>query len=213
MPPLPRTSRSPLRTLLRALGFLLASIGAVAVLATVTHVVSWYAGKLAGPWNDPKGDVLIVLSGSSSDGGELGYSSYLRAQYAANAYKEGFHTVVVSGGGLPRPQAQVMAEFLEFRGVPPAAIRIETVSTSTRENALFLRPLLAQLPGRKVLLTSDFHMFRAYRVFRKAGIDVAPRPIPDARKRGSSWRRRWPAFIDVLEESVKILYYRARDWM
>ena len=65
----------------------------------------------------------------------------------------------------------------------------------------------------KVLLTSDYHMYRAHRVFAKQGIQVEPRPIPDVLKRGAGWRGRWPAFLDLLTESAKILYYRARGWI
>lgn len=209
----PSTRKSSFLVLRRTVVCLLALLGAVVVLVTVTPIVSWWAGKLAGPWNDPKGDVLIILAGSSNDGGELGYSSYLRAQYGANAYFEGFKSVVVCGGGEPHPQSQVMASLLEYRGVPSAVVHLETGSNSTRENALFAKPILAQLPGSKVLLTSDYHMFRAYRVFRKAGIDVVPRPFPDARKRGSRWYGRWSAFMDLAQESIKIVYYRARGWI
>jgi uncharacterized SAM-binding protein YcdF (DUF218 family) len=93
------------------------------------------------------------------------------------------------------------------------AIRVERRSTSTRENALFTRELLGDAPGRKVLLTSDYHMFRAHRVFRKAGLEVLPRPLPDAIKRSSGWRGRWAVFVEEVEETGKILYYAARGWM
>ena len=39
---------------------------------------------------------------------------------------------------------------------------------------------------------------------------VATLPVPDARKRGGRWRTRWPAFLDVAEEMVKIVWYGAR---
>jgi hypothetical protein len=50
-------------------------------------------------------------------------------------------------------------------------------------------------------------------VFRRAGIDVLPRPIPDVVKRGTTWYGRWPAFLDLLEETAKIGYYYVRGWM
>ena len=64
--------------------------------------------------------------------------------------------------------------------------------------------------GRKVLLTSDYHMFRACRAFRKAGLEVAPRPFPDAGKRAANWLGRWPAFLDEVVETLKIGYYFVR---
>jgi len=45
----------------------------------------------------------------------------------------------------------------------------ENYSRSTRENALNTARLLAGDTGTLVLMTSDFHMYRALRAFRKAG--------------------------------------------
>ena len=71
----------------------------------------------------------------------------------------------------------------------------------------------AQTPGRKVLLTSDYHTFRAVRALRKTGVMVIPRPIPDGVKRAGSWNLRWDVFQDLLIESTKIAYYWARGWI
>jgi len=106
-----------------------------------------------------------------------------------------------------------MRDFLECRGVPRTAIEIEARSRGTHENALYVAELLAGVSGRKVLLTSDYHMFRAHRAFKKAGLAVLPRPFPDARKRASNWTGRWPAFLDLVEETLKIGYYYARGWI
>ena len=63
-----------------------------------------------------------------------------------------------------------------------------------------------------MLLTSDYHMFRARRAFRKAGLEVEPRPFPDADKRLNNWRARWQVVLDLGVETVKIVYYRVRGW-
>lgn len=183
------------------------------VIATVTPLVALWSQALAGPWNDPPGEVLIVLGGSSPEDGIIGHSTYVRARYAVLAYREGtFHTMVLCGGGGPETVAHSMEQFLLFNGVPKSAIVMEEKSMSTRENAVFAKPLLATIRGRKVLMTSDFHMHRATRVFRKLGIDVEPRPIPDGLKRAEYWRSRWAVFQDCVMESVKMVYYRLRGW-
>jgi uncharacterized SAM-binding protein YcdF (DUF218 family) len=190
------------------------ALGLLFVLVTVTPLVSWWAGLLAGPWDDPDGDVLIVLGGSLLEDGLMGQSSYWRAVYAIRAWKQGtFRQVVVSGGPAHSSIAVPMRDFLESLGVPREAIQIETQSTSTHENAVRVSELLAHVPGRKILLTSDYHMFRAYRAFKKAGLDVLPRPFPDVRKRAVGWTGRWPAFMDLFLETIKIGYYRARGWI
>jgi uncharacterized SAM-binding protein YcdF (DUF218 family) len=106
-----------------------------------------------------------------------------------------------------------MQEFLVCQGVPAQAILLEPDSRSTRENALFTRRLLGDAPGRKVLLTSDYHTFRAYRAFRKAGLTVLPRPFPDVLKRANAWQSRWPIFLGLATETLKIGYYWARGWI
>ena len=68
-------------------------------------------------------------------------------------------------------------------------------------------------PGTKVLLTSDYHMTRAYRAFKAVGIDVLPRPFPDVIKRANSFENRWGAFIDLARETVALGYYLARGWI
>ena len=199
---------------LRRLSWGLAGLGLLVVLVTVTPLISWWAGVLAGPWEDPSGDVLIVLGGSLLEDGVMGQSSYWRSTYTVLAWGEGrFRRVVVSGGPAGNSIAEPMRDFLECRGVPRTAIEIEIQSRSTHESALHVAELLAGVPGRKVLLTSDYHMFRAHRAFKKAGLEVLPRPFPDARKRASQWRGRWPAFLDLIDETLKIGYYYARGWI
>ena len=191
-----------------------AALGLLVFTVSVTPLDYWWASKLAGPWDDPKGDVLIVLGGSTREYGLLGGSSYLRTGYAILAYREGgFRSIVLTGGGSPVPVARDMKNYMVREGIPPAIILTETASHSTRQNALFSKPLLEDIRGRKVLLTSDFHMFRAHRVFRKLGLEVSPRPVPDVRKRASDWKGRWPAFLDLVQESVKIGYYFVRGWI
>jgi uncharacterized SAM-binding protein YcdF (DUF218 family) len=66
-------------------------------------------------------------------------------------------------------------------------------------------------PGRKVLLLSDYHAFRAYRSFRRAGLELVPSPFPDALKRVGMWWKRWLAFIDLCIEISKIGYDKSRE--
>ena len=73
--------------------------------------------------------------------------------------------------------------------------------------------LIQNVPGRKVLLTSDFHMYRAVHAFRKLGVEVAPMPAPDVLQAAEHWNGRFPAFQTMLVESGKIAYYRLRGWI
>jgi uncharacterized SAM-binding protein YcdF (DUF218 family) len=186
-----------------------AAVGLAFLLATFSPFVPWYAARLARPWNDPTGDVLIVLAGADLDGGFPAQNTLLRCLYALRAHQAArFRAIVVSG-----QSSRHMRNLLAAEGVPPEIIRVEDASSSTRENALFTARLLAGDSGRKVLLTSDYHMFRAARAFRKAGLEVAPRPIPDVLKRWENPLGRWPAFLDEAIETGKTVVYFARGWI
>lgn len=78
---------------------------------------------------------------------------------------------------------------------------------------MFTAALLADEPGRKVLPTRDYHMFRAARAFREAGVDLLPRPFPVVRKRAGQWSARRAIFVEPVVETAKIGYYSLHGWI
>jgi uncharacterized SAM-binding protein YcdF (DUF218 family) len=199
-----------LRPIRRVLVRLAAGIGFLFLLVTFTPLVSWYTHLLAGPWDDPTGDTMIVLGGGSIDENTLAHGSYWRAIYAGRFYREGGFRRVVASGAIVGP---LIRDFLVSHGVPASAVEAEGASTSTRENAVYAARLLAGSGGVPVLVTSDYHMFRARRAFHKAGLEVRPRPFPDCLKRYNTLTERWGAFIDLVEETAKIAVYFVRGWI
>jgi uncharacterized SAM-binding protein YcdF (DUF218 family) len=186
-----------------------ATIGFVTVLAMVTPIDAWWAHAYSGPIEQPQGEVLILLSAAIDDQGLISFSSYWRARYALFAWRTGgFQKIVISGGGGPG-----ILDYLVAEGIPRQDIVAEWKSQSTRENGIETARLIQGMPGRKVLLTSDFHMYRAVRVFRKLGIDVTPMPIPDVLKSAQHWNARFPAFETLLVETTKIVDYRLHGWI
>ena len=193
----------------RWLNRVLAAIGLITVLVMATPIVTWWALAYSGPLERPKGDVLILLAAAKDDRGGISFSSYWRARHALLAFQTGgFKKIVISGGEGPG-----ILNFLIVEGVPREAIIAEWRSTSTRENAIETAKLIQDMPGRKVLLTSDFHMYRAVRVFRKLGIEVTPMPVPDVLRSTEHWNGRFPAFETMVGESAKIAYYGLRGWI
>ena len=90
--------------------------------------------------------------------------------------------VFTGGSGLAlAPEAREAPHarrFLDSIGVDTSRILFESEARNTRENAAFSRALAAPAPGETwLLVTSAFHMPRAYGVFRKAGWDVSPWPV------------------------------------
>ena len=98
------------------------------------------------------------------------------------------------------------------QGIPEGIITVENAATSTRENALLVRRMLDGRDGPYVLLTSDYHMGRAWRAFRKAGVEASPLPFPDAGKRLNVMIQRWGVFLELAGETAKTAYYRIRGW-
>ena len=188
----------------------LAIIGGLAVVTIATPLTTFCAHRLAGQILDPSGPLLIVLTAASPVDGMLSDSSYWRSVYAVRAWRTGgFQRILLTG-----EQSGVMQHFLVSEGVPADRIDVEGKARSTRESALFVA---AMLHGRRgappVLLTSDYHMFRARKCFEKAGLPVAPHPVPDAIKRSADWSNR-PAILAVeVQEFLKIAGYRVRGWL
>jgi uncharacterized SAM-binding protein YcdF (DUF218 family) len=200
--------RNALRTCGRWLVGLLAAVGLATILVIATPIVTWWAQAYSGPLNHPKGDILIVLAAARDDRGGISFSSYWRARQALWAWQTGgFKKIVISGGGPG------ILNFLIVEGIPREAIVAEWRSTSTRENGIETARLIQGMPGKKVLLTSDFHMYRALHVFRKQGIEVTPMAVPDVLHSTEHWNGRFSAFETMLVESVKIIYYALRGWI
>ena len=198
---------------------LLATLGALVIVVSATPLTCAWARRYAGPWNDPRGDILVVLAGDVLDTEVIGRTSYWRSVYAVLAHRESpFRRIVFAGGSPTRsspPPSEMMRMFVEAHGVDPDRLEVESGSQSTRENAIEIARLLQNenRRARIVLLTSDYHMFRARRAFEKAGLEVLPRPFPDALKRcGNPWSR-WGVFLDLSQETAKIGYYWTQGWI
>lgn len=189
--------------------------GALLLIVTLTPVNAWWTGWLADGFDSPRGEIMVVLGGDTIDDRTLGEMSFWRCVYAVWLWREGhFREVIVSGSNLTGqdPGAHPMRLYLIAHGIPPAAIRMETASQTTRENAVNTARLLP--PGaRPVLVTSDFHMLRARRSFRQAGVEAAAYPVPDAIKRNNNWRLRWTVFLGLAEETAKLAWYRWQGWI
>jgi uncharacterized SAM-binding protein YcdF (DUF218 family) len=186
------------------------------VLVHFTPLLGWYARFLAQPWSDPKGDILIVLANDQVDD-FIGLGSYWRAVYALRAWEAGhFRTVLVSGGSVDhihKSTASLIGDFLACNGIPREKIFLEERSISTRENALYTRDMIAAWPGTKVLLTSDYHIFRASRAFEAVGLHVVASAFPDVLKQKNNIVNRESCFWNLCVETVKIAYYWGKGWI
>ena len=188
----------------------LALIGGVAVLTLATTATTVCGHRLSGPIEEPTAPLLIVLTAASPMDGMLSESSYWRSIYAIRAWRSGgFERILLSG-----EQSAAMKRFLVSEGVPSERVDLEENARSTRESALFTAAMLRGRSGPPpVLMTSDYHMFRARKCFEKAGLRVLPRPIPDAIKRSAEWYDRPTILAIEIVEVSKIAGYRLRGWI
>jgi len=122
-------------------------------------------------------DAVIVL-GAAIRGEYPSRFLASRLNTAADYWEQNPESYIVVTGGLGEgaqfTEAHVMARFLhEQRGVPHERILQEGYSISTEENLLFAHEILQEHFGHDdftvVIVTSDFHLYRAVRLARQVG--------------------------------------------
>lgn len=129
-------------------------------------------------------DVIIVLGAGLRRDNQPGPALIRRAAQAAALYQAGYAPVVICSGGKPgnriRSEADACAELLRGDGVPDSAIVLEDRSRSTEENAFQTRSLMDANGWKTAIVVSDnYHLFRALRLFRNAGIPITTSPAGD----------------------------------
>jgi uncharacterized SAM-binding protein YcdF (DUF218 family) len=122
-------------------------------------------------WSFPQ-QVLCIESGPTKADAIvlLGGGSYERPARAAELFKEGVAPrIIITGAG----DDEINRHLLLKAGVPDHAIRVESASKSTKENALFTIPLLREDHATNVILvTSWYHSRRTLKCFRHFAPDL-----------------------------------------
>ena len=96
----------------------------------------------------------------------------------------GLAPMILCSGGHPgiqtRTEADACAELLRGDGIPETAILQENQSRSTEENALYSRQIMDTHGWQTAILVSDnFHLFRANHIFGVAGITAYTSPVTE----------------------------------
>ncbi len=127
-------------------------------------------GILGPPWPSDR----IANVGEASERMEAGIALW-RAKKAP--------WLVFTGGrapwsGLPETEGVLVARLVVARGVPADQIQVTREVGNTADEARAVRDLMAERGWKKIILvTSSWHMRRAARQFRKAGVDFTPFPV------------------------------------
>jgi uncharacterized SAM-binding protein YcdF (DUF218 family) len=151
-------------------------------------------------------DTLVVL-GCRVQGEKLSAAAARRVERAALAYQEHGARLVIASGGKRWDgslEADVFSAGLVERGVAPEHILGETASLNTRGNARGVARLLRERGIVRVgLVTCDWHMARALRLFRRQGLEpvalAAPSPsVPTYRRALRRVREHGSLALDLL---------------
>ena len=178
----------------------------------------------------PTADAIVVLAGDISIPIPPRVESQVRGNrtvHTLRLYRAGkAPLIIVSGGNVfPqegfRPEAAYTADLLQEWGIPQSAIIFEGNSRNTRENAVETSRLLNNRQLNRVLLvTSAFHMPRAFATFRGVGIDAIPSPSSISAELAQPTLLNWIPSLDglgtmqsVVHEKIGIFIYRMRGWM
>lgn len=127
---------------------------------------------------DDGADALIVL-GAGIRGRYPTLTLKYRLDAAVDYLERNPETVAVVSGGQGQdevcPEADVMRNYLLSRGIESTRVLIEDRSQSTSENFRFSKSIIDRELGEDasvVFVTTRFHVFRAERVARRAGVDA-----------------------------------------
>ncbi|MEO6851263.1 MAG: YdcF family protein, partial [Mucilaginibacter sp.] len=168
-------------------------IAALAVLVIFSN--PFLLAKFAEKYDLPPGTInknkvysaAIILGGfSGEDKNGQGYfndkSDRFIQALKLKATGQVSHIFVSGGSGNPQQDkfteaGWVKSQLLEFK-IPDSLILTELRSRNTFENAAFTKTILehSHLPPPYLLVTSAFHMRRAFYIFKKEGMDVTPYP-------------------------------------
>lgn len=111
-----------------------------------------------------------------------------RLRHAAKLFDSGqVRWIVVTGGigqGDALAESEAGRDWLIGAGIPADRILVETKSRTTKQNLVFVQPMLAEQSLGRVLIVSDpLHMRRAMRMAKDLGLDAHPSPTRTSRFR------------------------------
>lgn len=145
-------------------------------------------------------DQIVVLGCSVEPDGSPSRCLERRTRHAVALWHTRPRTrLVLTGGVAPghRAESEVAAELATHLGVPPESMDLDHTSTSTWENAFAAEPFL---DGTSLLVTNDFHAWRAARVFRCV-------TTPEVSTVRAEW---WETAYGALREVLAVFAYAVR---
>ena len=166
---------------LRGALFLLA-----AVLAGSFLLVQYRILAEAGQARAEAAPYLLVLGAGVHADGSLSQILESRLQTALQLAQRYPHAQLLlsggQGGSEPRAEAEAMRDYLTGHGLPASRLLLESRSRDTLQNMRLSRQLLSgrgvASPALVLLVTSDFHLYRARQLAQANGFVVSEAAAP-----------------------------------
>jgi len=183
------------------------------------HKPILYDGRVPVTFSDIKW--IVVLGGGHAphdrmpNTSQLSYRALPRVVEAVRLHRLLPHAKLITSGasfGAPQRDAAIMALAAQELGVPADAILLEEKSRDTKDQARYIRSMIAR--DKFILVTAAYHMPRAVALFRKQGIDPIPAPA-DFRGQASvspAWYLPYPGEHALFCSRTAIREYLGLAW-
>jgi len=152
----------------------------VFVLAAFTPVTRPLSRAMGMPPAMGHADAIVVLGASVDPDGRLGDESLRRAVTGVVLQRQGRAPLILMLGPAlgGANEAASRAQLARDLGLPDAAILTESRGQTTAMEARLTAELLLPRGARKILLVSgDAHLWRARKLFERAGFQVLAAPV------------------------------------
>ncbi len=142
-----------------------------------------------------------------------------RVLHTVQLYKLGKLKKILITGGTGKLLGEKISETPELKkifllcGVPDSVLILETESRNTYENAIFSKHVIdsLNLTGKKLLITSAFHMPRSKGCFDKAGIVTDIFPVDFNASQSTDWTP--DVWLIPSEKAFINWYVLIREWL
>ena len=160
----------------------------VAALGITVFFCVWFA-RLHGAYaHAPQvaEDAVIIVLGGAVRNGACCRTLVRRLVLAQDLWRKAPKRVFVLTGGPSltgeTTEAEAMAAWLRAHGVSESSLLLEPQARNTQQNLELSLQVLGGPPAQQLcVLTSDFHLYRALREGRRAGVELVPIPAPTPR--------------------------------
>ncbi|GMR05419.1 MAG: YdcF family protein [Thermodesulfobacteriota bacterium] len=173
---------------------------ATGVFFIYTPAANWMVRPLVMDEQLESADLVVVLGGGAYANGSLSAASAERLIRGLLLYKKDYaERIIFSGGTINDPkdrlihsvtglsgelmdavEGTIMADIARGLGMDEAGMAVDKSSTNTYENLVDVQEYMAKNGLKSCLLvTSPSHMYRAWRVAKKLGLDCSPAPVAD----------------------------------